>query len=157
MPLVAGTPWPKQYTSITPGNGIVSVDEWDIFHIHIFTEEFSKVGASGVIWGLTSGNSIGLPPIMKFGNEYHKNLVVGSVLSGDKVICLAITEPSAGSDVANLKTTAKKTEDGKHYIVNGEKKWITNGVFADFFTTAVRTGDANGAGGVSLLLSRLIV
>jgi len=67
------------------------------------------------------------------------------------VICLAITEPSAGSDVANLKTTAKKTADGKHYIVNGEKKWITNGVFADYFTVAVRTGGP-GAAGVSLLL-----
>jgi len=63
----------------------------------------------------------------------------------------AVTEPSAGSDVANLKTTAKKTADGKHYIVNGEKKWITNGVFADFFTTAVRTGE-EGMGGVSLLV-----
>jgi len=67
------------------------------------------------------------------------------------VICLAITEPTAGSDVANLKTEAKLTPDGKHYIVNGEKKWITNGVFADFFTVAVRTGGA-GMGGVSLLL-----
>ena len=64
------------------------------------------------------------------------------------MICLAITEPSAGSDVANLKTEAVKTPDGKHYIVNGEKKWITNGVFADFFTVAVRTG-GEGMGGVS--------
>jgi alkylation response protein AidB-like acyl-CoA dehydrogenase len=70
---------------------------------------------------------------------------------GEKVICLAITEPTAGSDVANLKCTAKKTADGKHYIVNGEKKWITNGVFADYFTTAVRTGGP-GMGGVSMLL-----
>jgi alkylation response protein AidB-like acyl-CoA dehydrogenase len=72
-------------------------------------------------------------------------------LAGKKFICLAITEPSAGSDVANLKTTAKLTPDGKHYIVNGEKKWITNGVFADYFTTAVRTG-GEGMGGISLLL-----
>jgi len=67
------------------------------------------------------------------------------------MICLAITEPSAGSDVAHLKTEAKKTADGKHYIVNGEKKWITNGIWADFFTVAVRTG-GDGMGGVSLLL-----
>jgi len=64
---------------------------------------------------------------------------------------LAITEPYAGSDVANIRTEAKKTPDGKHYIVNGEKKWITNGVFADFFTVAVRTG-GSGMGGISLLL-----
>merc|ERR1712100_833529 len=61
------------------------------------------------------------------------------------------TEPYAGSDVAGLRTSAVKTPDGKHYIVNGEKKWITNGVFADFFTVAVRTG-GDGMGGVSLLL-----
>jgi alkylation response protein AidB-like acyl-CoA dehydrogenase len=53
-------------------------------------------------------------------------------------ICLAITEPSTGSDVANIQTEAKKTEDGKHFIVNGEKKFITNGVFSDYFLTAVR-------------------
>ena len=53
---------------------------------------------------------------------------------------MAITEPYAGSDVANLQATAKLSEDGKHYILNGEKKWITNGVFADFFTVAARTG-----------------
>jgi len=67
------------------------------------------------------------------------------------VICLCITEPQAGSDVANLGTTAKKTPDGKHYIVNGEKKWITNGIWADFFTVAVRTGGPGGSG-ISLLL-----
>ena len=77
--------------------------------------------------------------------------VAGPCLRGEKIICLAITEPYAGSDVAGLRTEARKTPDGKHYIVNGEKKWITNGVFADFFTVAVRTGGP-GAKGVSLLL-----
>lgn len=58
---------------------------------------------------------------------------------------------SEGSDVAGIRTTAKKTADGKHYIVNGEKKYITNGIFADYFTVAVRTGGP-GMGGISLLL-----
>jgi alkylation response protein AidB-like acyl-CoA dehydrogenase len=57
----------------------------------------------------------------------------------------------AGSDVANLTCEAKLTEDGKHYIVNGEKKWITNGIWCEYFSTAVRTG-GEGAGGVSMLL-----
>lgn len=73
------------------------------------------------------------------------------ILSGRKRISLAITEPSAGSDVRNITTTAHKTSDGKHYIVNGEKKWITNGIFSDYFCTAVRTGDP-GAAGLSFLL-----
>jgi alkylation response protein AidB-like acyl-CoA dehydrogenase len=61
------------------------------------------------------------------------------VLSGKKKMCLAVTEAFAGSDVAGLRTTAEKTPDGKHYIVNGTKKWITNGMFADYFVTACRT------------------
>lgn len=69
------------------------------------------------------GLSIGLPPVIHFGNKEQQQRVCGPCLMGEKVICLAITEPSAGSDVANLKTTAVKTPDGKHYIVNGEKKW----------------------------------
>lgn len=60
-------------------------------------------------------------------------------MSGEKRICLAITEPWAGSDVAGLRTTAKRTEDGKHYMVSGTKKWITNGTWCDYFVTAVKT------------------
>jgi alkylation response protein AidB-like acyl-CoA dehydrogenase len=101
--------------------------------------------------GLFGGLSIGLPPVLHFGSEDLKDRIAGPCLRGEKIICLAVTEPTAGSDVANLKCTAKKSADGKHYIVNGEKKWITNGVFADYFTVAVRTG-GEGMGGVSLLL-----
>jgi acyl-CoA dehydrogenase len=57
----------------------------------------------------------------------------------------------AGSDVAGLQTTAKKSADGKHYIVNGQKKWITNGIWADYCTAAVRTGGP-GANGISALI-----
>jgi alkylation response protein AidB-like acyl-CoA dehydrogenase len=95
--------------------------------------------------------SIGLPPVLKFGSEELKQRIAPGCLNGTKNICLAITEPYAGSDVANLKTEAKLSDDGQYYIVNGEKKWITNAVFADYFTVAVRTGGP-GMGGVSLLL-----
>merc|ERR1712176_563813 len=77
--------------------------------------------------------------------------VLPEILNGNNRICLAITEPDAGSDVANLTCEAKLSEDGKHYIVNGEKKWISNGVWCDYFTTAVRTG-GEGMNGVSVLL-----
>lgn len=72
--------------------------------------------ARSVVWGLFAGLSIGLPPVMLFGNQYLQDKVSASVLQGKKCICLAITEPYAGSDVANLRTTARKTADGKHYI-----------------------------------------
>jgi alkylation response protein AidB-like acyl-CoA dehydrogenase len=73
------------------------------------------------------------------------------VLLGNKRIVLSITEPFAGSDVAQIKCTAEKTPDGKHYIVNGVKKWITAGLDAELFVTAVRTG-GKGMKGISLLL-----
>lgn len=103
------------------------------------------------MWGLFAGLFVGLPPILNFGSNYLINKVTKDCLMGKKVICLAVTEPYAGSDVANIQTIAKKTEDGKYYIVNGEKKWITNGIYADYFTVAVRTG-SNGMNGISLLL-----
>ncbi len=64
---------------------------------------------------------------MNFGHKSLRDKVARDCLTGEKVICLCITEPYAGSDVASIRAEAKKTVDGKHYIVNGEKKWITNG------------------------------
>lgn len=66
-----------------------------------------------------AGSLIGLPPVLNFGSEEIKKKVIPEVLSGQKLICLAISEAFAGSDVAGLKTTARKTEDGKHWIING--------------------------------------
>lgn len=77
--------------------------------------------------GLMAGSVIGLPPVLNFGSPEIKARVIPDVLSGQKLICLAISEAFAGSDVSGLKTTAMKTEDGKHWIINGTKKWITNG------------------------------
>ena len=71
------------------------------------------------------------------------------MITGKKIMCLAVTEPYGGSDVAGVRTTARR--EGDHYIVNGEKKFITSGTRAHFFTTAVRTGGP-GMGGLSLLL-----
>lgn len=129
----------------------VAPEEWDHFHELILTDELSRCGSGGAVWNLIGGYGIGLPPLFKFGSEALKRRVVPDIIAGKKRICLAITEPDAGSDVANLTTSAKLTSDGKHYIVNGEKKWITNGLLSDYFTVAVRTG-GNGMNGVSLLL-----
>lgn len=71
-----------------------------------------------------AGMTISLTAVLQFANdEAWKNKIAHEVFSGKKKICLAITEAFAGSDVAGLRTTAKKTKDGKHYIVNGTKKW----------------------------------
>jgi len=70
--------------------------------------------------GLLGGKVIGLPPVLNFGSEELKARVVPDILAGKKFICLAISEAQAGSDVMGLQTKAVKTEDGKHWIINGE-------------------------------------
>ena len=94
-------------------------------------------------------HSIGAPPIARLGSAELKQRVLPEILAGKKISALAITEPDGGSDVASIRTTAKR--DGRHYIVNGAKMFITSGVRADYYTVAVRTGGA-GRGGISLLL-----
>jgi alkylation response protein AidB-like acyl-CoA dehydrogenase len=126
-------------------------ERWDFFHELLITDELSRAASGGLVWNLVGGFGIGCPPLLKFGKKSLVERIAPGILAGDKRICLAITEPDAGSDVANLTCEAKLTPDGKHYIVNGEKKWITNGIWADYFTTAVRTGGP-GMNGISVLL-----
>jgi alkylation response protein AidB-like acyl-CoA dehydrogenase len=129
-------------------------EQFDYFHEMIVHEEFTNNGLPGYADSLASGMTIGLPPVLHFGSNELKQQIVMPVLKGEKRICLAISEPGAGSDVAGLKTTAKLTSCGKFYIVNGVKKWITNGTFCDYFTTAVRTGGSGGASISMLLIER---
>jgi alkylation response protein AidB-like acyl-CoA dehydrogenase len=82
------------------------------------------------------GLVVGAPPLLKFASQALQDKIFPEILSGEKRICLAVTEPDAGSDVRNIRTTAEKTADGKHYIVNGTKKWITNGMFSDYWYEA---------------------
>ena len=120
----------------------------DQFMWIVATQELARAGAGGVSASLNS-HSIGAPPIARAGSPELKARVLPEILAGKKISALAITEPSGGSDVANLRTTAVR--DGDHYVVNGEKTFITSGMRADYITTAVRTG-GDGPGGVSLLL-----
>lgn len=114
----------------------------------VTNEELARMGAGGINASLLV-HGIGLPPVLAIGSEEMKQRVAPQVLSGEKVHALGITEPSGGSDVANIKTRA--VLDGDHYVVNGSKMFITGGMRADFVTLAVRTG-GEGHGGISLLL-----
>ena len=82
-----------------------------------------RSGLQGPSASLTTGMAFGVPPILKFGSPDLQDRILPDVLSGRKRMCIAITEPEAGSDVANIQTTAVKSEDGRYYIVNGTKKW----------------------------------
>ena len=122
----------------------------DIFYGIAAAEEIARAGCGGVQASLGS-HGIALPPVLAHGSDALKQRVVPPVLAGEKIAALCITEPGGGSDVAALKTTAVR--DGDHYIVSGEKTFITSGMRADFLTVAVRTDPANkGPGGVSLLV-----
>lgn len=122
--------------------------EQDVFLKIAVTEELMRSTSGGLAASLGSLD-IGLPPIWRWGSDAMKHRVVPAVLSGEKISALAITEPSGGSDVANLQTRAIR--EGDNYRVNGNKTFITSGCRADYYTVAVRTGD-RGFGGVSLLL-----
>lgn len=120
----------------------------DVFHEVVVGEELTRSGSGGVAAGLGT-HSIALPPIIALGSEEQKARFVPPVLKGEKIAALAITEPGAGSDVASIRTRAVR--DGDHYLVNGQKIFISSGTRADQVTLAVRTGE-DGAHGISLLV-----
>lgn len=121
-------------------DGAVKGEEFDYFHDMIVGQEMVRANARGFQDGNMAGMTISLSAVLQFANdEAWKKKIADEVFSGKKKICLAITEAFAGSDVAGIRTTAEKTADGKHYIVNGTKKWITNGTWCDYFVTGVKT------------------
>ena len=122
--------------------------EADQFHAIVGAQELARAGLGGLSASLMS-HSIGAPPIARAGSDELKARVLPDILAGRKISALAITEPGGGSDVAALRTTAKR--GGDHYVVNGSKTFITSGMRADYTTVAVRTGEP-GHRGISLLL-----
>ncbi|MBZ0274187.1 acyl-CoA dehydrogenase family protein [bacterium] len=120
----------------------------DLFHVIAYSEELARAGSMGICAGLGS-LGIAIPPILALGSEEQKRRFVPPVLAGEKIAALGVTEPDAGSDVANIRTRAVR--DGDAYIINGAKTFITSGVLADFVTLAARTG-GQGHEGVSLLV-----
>ena len=95
-------------------------------------------GSGGLMASLFSLN-IGLPPLLRHGAPELQQEVIPAVLRGEKIAALAITEPGAGSDVAGLRTTARR--EGGEWVIDGEKVFITSGMRADWITMAVRTGE----------------
>lgn len=122
----------------------------DMFMRAAFSEEIGKCGANGV-WAALNGRTISIMPIQELATEDIKMEVLPDVVGGRKSSSLAITEPSGGSDVARLKTTAKK--DGGDYILNGSKTFITSAMDSEYFVVGARTGGP-GIKGISLFFVR---
>jgi len=137
---ILGLGFPEEHGGTTEGI--------DRFHGLVTGVELAEVGAGGLIASLMI-HGVALPPVIAAGSRTIKERVVPSVLAGEKIIALGVTEPSGGSDVAALRTHAELK--GDRYIVNGSKIYITSGIRADFYVIAVRTGGP-GARGISLLL-----
>ncbi len=97
----------------------------------VITEELGKTGAFSTTFGAHTG--IGMLPILYFGTEKQKKTYLPSLMSGEKVACYCLTEPGSGSDALAAKTRADLSPDGSHYLINGQKMWISNAGFADIF------------------------
>jgi acyl-CoA dehydrogenase len=116
----------------------------------VMHEELSKCGSGGVAAGLGAQATIATGPLHLFGNDEQKRRFLTPAIRGEKIGAFAVTEPDGGSDVAGLKTTARR--DGGDYVVNGAKTYITSGVRADYVIVAAKTDPARGHKGVSMLI-----
>src|SRR3954447_9815295 len=108
----------------------------------ILDEQIAKAGITGSGLGLSLHNDTCLPYFLSFANTEQKQRWLPGIAAGELITAVAMTEPGAGSDLAGMRTTAKR--DGDHYVVNGSKTFITNGINSDLVITAVKTA-SNGA------------
>jgi acyl-CoA dehydrogenase len=122
----------------------------DYFTNIVLMEELAKCGSFGVNTGVAVQLGMATPPILKFGTEEQKRKYLVPAINGEKIACLGITEPEAGSDVSNIKTFAEKVDGG--WKISGNKIFITNGYRADFMTLLARTEKVKGYKGMSIFL-----
>ncbi len=135
-----GLNYPEQYGGLA----------LDFYYSMILCEELSHCFSGGFTIAALVIQYMSAPYLLKYATEELKERYLRPVIAGEMVSAVAITEPGAGSDVKNIKTTAVRT--GDYYIVNGSKTFITNGYYGDFFITAVKTAPDKGTKGISLLL-----
>ena len=120
----------------------------DFGYAAIINEEVIRAGSSGFTMGLHS--DIVVPYIEAFGTEAQRERWLPGCASGETITALAMTEPNTGSDLAAIKTTAIR--DGDHYVINGQKTFISNGILCDLVIVAAKTDPESRHGGVSLLV-----
>ncbi|MEC8022602.1 MAG: acyl-CoA dehydrogenase family protein [Myxococcota bacterium] len=129
-----------------PKYGGLGLDWW---WTTCFAEELVHTANAGINMALMVQSDMATPIIDELGSDELKREFLEPAIQGEKIAALGVSEPGGGSDVAAIRTTARR--DGDDYVINGQKLWITNGTRADFITLGVRTG-GEGFGGVSLVV-----
>src|SRR6201981_3064838 len=122
----------------------------DYYTSLVLAEEMCHARSGGLAMGIAVQTDMAMPPILAFGSEEQKQEWVVPAIKGEKILCLGITEPHAGSDVAGIKTRAVK--DGDDYVINGSKTFITNGHRADVIVLVTKTDPDAGYDGFTLFL-----
>ncbi len=122
----------------------------DLFYTVIFLEELQKINSGGFAAAMWAHTYLAMTHLNKEGDHKIKERYLAPSISGDKIGCLCITEPFGGSDVAGMRTTAKK--DGDYYVINGSKTFITNGVYADYLVVAAKTNPEANHKGISIFV-----
>jgi len=120
----------------------------DFRYSAMFLEELARVGASGPGFGVQ--NDLVIPYLLAFANPEQKQRWLPKLVTGEYIASLAMTEPNAGSDLQGIRTTALRK--GEHYVVNGQKTFISNGILNDLAIVACKTDPAEGAKGISLIV-----
>jgi alkylation response protein AidB-like acyl-CoA dehydrogenase len=143
--MAGGPPFPAAYVDA----GTPCPEDFDYFHVLILLDELARCGNSAVLAALTNGPSIACSAIMRYGNDSLKRRVLPDVLMGRKMIALGVSEVNAGSDVSGLVTFIRAERDGEVVVINGTKKWITNGMYADYITLLAKD---DAAGGMSIVV-----
>jgi alkylation response protein AidB-like acyl-CoA dehydrogenase len=122
----------------------------DYYASLVLGEEMVHAQSGGLAMGIAVHTDMAMPPILAFGTEEQKQEWVVPAIKGEKILCLGITEPDAGSDVAGIKTRAVR--DGDEYVINGSKTYITNGHRADVIVLVTKTDPDAGYDGFTLFL-----
>lgn len=122
----------------------------DLFYTVILLEELQRINSGGFAAAIWAHAYLAMTHVNKEGSEEIKQKYLSASIAGEKIGCLCITEPFGGSDVAAMRSTAVK--EGDHYVLNGSKTFITNGVYADYLVVAAKTSPEKGGKGISIFI-----
>ena len=135
-----GLSYPEEYGGL----------DLDMFYMVIFLEELQKINSGGFAAAIWAHTYLAMTHLNKEGDAQIKKKYLAPSITGQKIGCLCITEPSAGSDVAGIRTTA--TMEGEFYTINGSKTFITNGVYSDYLIVAAKTNTTSKHSGISIFI-----